>query len=44
MLYKKIRFEDKKSVLSSLMPLDSEFKGETPIISIDCEMVVCEDS
>lgn len=29
--------------MTSLMADDKDFKGETPLVAIDCEMVICDD-
>lgn len=34
---------EKTILITTLMPTDGTFKGETPIVALDCEMVVCSD-
>lgn len=44
LLYKKIDIAKKSTNLKSLTSEEKVFKGETPIIAIDCEMVLCADT
>lgn len=38
------QIELQRATFITLNPEDKSFSGETPIVSIDCEMVLCEDS
>lgn len=43
-IFKKLEVAKKSSALQSLTPEDKNFQGETPIVAIDCEMVLCTDT
>lgn len=43
-IFKKLEVSKKSSKLTSLTPEDKTFKGETTIVAIDCEMVLCTDT
>ena len=43
MNYRK-KIKEKTKVLLSLLPETDTYKKETPILALDCEMVICEDN
>ena len=37
------KIEEKSILMTTLIPTDGTFKGETPVLALDCEMVACTD-